>query len=296
MCEEFKINKLQKIKSLYDKGLSGHEIAKLTSYNRSYVYRVVSKLIKSRDINAKETSKSEKGQGRRLGVSFKNNVHAQRVRFFVSFMSDKYKSHPNSNFKEFIPGVNIQCKGRVIYGYASKKFDGVDEVAALNNSLDFWNHVVRRLEDRLNIVIGGRGKPAFEFLYEETETRDSELGADAVDRGKRWIVTHDDDGKLRLCTDWSDDGINHETYHSRDSHVDSLTFNRHMNSILNNPNAPNHAEIVKLLYAQADINKETAEFTKESAAAMLSLVKFLDSGVKKDDSVFVDDSFADYFG
>jgi len=294
MCEVFKINKQQKINGLYDKGLSGHEIAKLTGFNRSYVYRIVSKIVKSRDKNVKETTTVKKGQGRRLGVSFKNNVHAQRVRFFVSFMSDRYRSHPNSYFKDFLPDVNIQCKGRVIYGYASKKFDGVDEASALENSLDFWNHVIRRLEDRFNIVIGGRGKPAFEFMYEETETRDSDLAGDAVDRGRRWVVNHDDDGKLRLATDWSDGELNHETYHSRDGHVDSLTFNRHMNSILNNPSAPSYSELVKLVCVQADLNKDTAEFTKEGAAAMLSLVNVL-KPVKR--SRPVDDlSFANYFG
>lgn len=288
------MSKISKISTLYKKGLSGHEIAKLTGFNRSYVYRVISKINKA---ITKETSDVEEGQTRRRVVSSNNNVHAHRVRFFVRLMGDKYRKNPNARYVDFVPDVDVTCKGKVIYARSKKKFGGVDEVAAMEASLSFWDHVARRLEDRLNISIGGRGKAAFEFLYEETETRDSELAADGVVRGRRWVVTHNDDGKLRLATDWSDGELNHETYHARDGHLDSITFNRFVNGVLDAPDAPTYDELVKLMARQAVLNGETSALNKEGAAGLKALIDVLNVGKKDvDDSRDVFVGRPDYFG
>lgn len=290
------MKKLDKIKELYEKGLSGYEIAKYTGFASSYVYRIIAMLNKA----IQKGNKSNVG-----GVTtesffpLKKNVHAQRVRFYVRFMGDKYRANPNSRYLEFIPDVDISCKGKVIYATCRKKFDGVDEVDAMNNSLKFWDHVIRKLEDRLNIVIGGRGKAAFDVLYEENETRDSDLAADATKRGVRWVVNHNEDGKLRLTTDWSDNELNHETHHKRDSHVDSLTIENFMNGVLNSPDAPGYDEIVRLIAAQSSINKETAIINKEGANGLNALIKLLqnsDHGSVGGSDFVVDTSDLDYFG
>lgn len=260
----------ERVKTLYAEGKKGHEIAELTGINRSYVYRIIKKINK---ITEKETSLLNGGGVGDVTSPKLLNVHAQQVRFFVSFMSDRYKSHPNRNFKEFIPDVTIQCEGRFIYASCTKKFEGSNELESMRVSLNFWDHVQRRLEDRLGISIGGRGKVAFEFLKQEQETRDSFLGMRDFKNNKRSIVFHNEDGKLRLTTDWSDGEVNHETHHKRDNHTDSITFNDHVNSILNNPMAPTFAENVKLVHLLALSNKDALDGINSLSVMFKSFVE-----------------------
>lgn len=242
------MNKKDKVIGLYKKGMSGHEIARFTGITRSYVYSIIGTLNKIQDYR---TSPVNEGGDYRTTSTVNLNVHAQFVRFFITHMNDGYKSHPDRHFKDFIPDVDIQCEGKFIYAWCKKKFEGKDELEAMNISLDFWDHVKRRLEDRLRIVIGGRGKVAFEFLKQEHETRDSELCKDSIKENRDFKVYHNEDGKYRVGIDLSDKEFNHETYHKRDGHTDSIRLNAFINSVLNDPNAPDFAQLVKLVYSTA---------------------------------------------
>ena len=139
-----------------------------------------------------------------------------------------------------------------------KKFYAESEQKALWKSLSFWNDVIHKLEDRLGVLIFKKGSLAFEFLYQEWETQDSAVAIDAERKGHIWRVFHGEDGKLRLSVDWSEGTPNHETHHKRDSHVDSVVFEKHVNSILDNPQAPTFSELVNVVQGIAVANKETA--------------------------------------
>lgn len=275
-------NKSQKtiILDMVKEGYKPSQIASLLGYDRSYVYRICRKFNNNDFVHK---------QGQTCGQSVdknKNNVHGQRVRFFVHWMSDKYKVHPNTFFKELLPGLDVQCKGRVIYGRVKQKFPGDTQKKVLLNSMSYWDKVVVLLERRLGIVIYGRGKPAYEFTNEEWETEDSAFAVDGKRRGYNYRVYHSDDGKLRLDVNWSDGVPGHETYHFRDGHVDSITMDRFVNSVLDSPEAPSYGELVRVVGA-------IAEQQREGAAGLRALIDVLRPKDNFPDSFKVED---DYFG
>jgi hypothetical protein len=249
------------VRELYAQGFNASQIAKLKGFTRSYVSRIVRDLKDSDPevINAFLRSSPESD----VSSGWNKNVHAQRIRAYVHWMSDSYKSAPNKYFKNFVDGVDVGCQGKYIFLRSNKKkFYAGSEQKALWKSLGFWNDVLLKLEDRLGVLIFKKGSQAFEFLYQEWETQDSVVAVDAEKKGHVWRVFHSEDGKLRLSVDWSEGTPNHETHHKRDAHVDSVVFERHVNSILDNPQAPTFAELSQTVQQMAAINKETAQGLK----------------------------------
>lgn len=244
------------VAGLYSKGLNATAIARINCVSVSYIARLLRKLKKDNPglINNWLHESSVVG-----GVSSKKNVHAQRVRAFVHWSSKKYLSSSNAVFNDFVNGVDVSCQGKYIYLRAKKKkFFAENESKAMWKSLSFWNDVMLKLENRLDVIIIKKGCKAFEFIYQEWETGDSVVARDSNSRGYPWRVFHSDDGKLRLSADWSDGTPNHETHHKRDAHVDSMVFEKHVNSILDNPSAPTFSELSVVVKDIALCNKETA--------------------------------------
>ncbi len=245
------------ISKLYAQGLKPAQIAKVVNFSRAYVSRIVVQL-KDADpslVNRFLSASPDDEVG-----GWKKNVHAQQIRAFVHWSSDKYLKSPNAYFKDFVDGVTVICQGKhILLRSNKKKFYAESEQKALWKSLSFWNDVVHKLEDRLGVLIFKKGAQAFEFLYQEFETQDSAVAIDAERKGHIWRVFHGDDGKLRLSVDWSDGTPNHETHHRRDAHVDSVVFEKHVNSILDHPEAPTFSELTLMVRDIAVTNKETAE-------------------------------------
>jgi len=246
------------ISKLYAQGFKPAQIAKLKGFSRAYVGRIVREL-KDADPNLINKYLSSDPLDDVSG-GWRKNVHAQQIRAFVHWSSDKYLKSPNSYLKNFVDGVDVACQGGfIILRSNKKKFYAESEQKALWKSLSFWNDVIHKLEDRLGVLIFKKGSVAFEFLYQEFETGDSVVAVDAEKKGHIWRVFHSDDGKLRLSVDWSDGVPNHETHHRRDAHVDSVVFERHINSILDHPEAPTFSELTLMVREIALTNKETAE-------------------------------------
>ena len=261
------VNKLRKeVLKLYGEGFNASQIAKLKGFSRQYVARLLRdlKAAKPEIINSFLHQKSIS----KVGVK---NVHAQRIRAFVHYRGSDYKKSSSVFFKDFVPGVDVSCKGRFIYARSNgKKFFGEDEVKAMWNSLSFWSGVLSKLEDRLGVLILKDGVPAFEFLYEEWETGDSPVAIDAEKKGYVWRVFHQSDGKLRLSVDWSDGIPNHEAHHARDGHVDSVTFGRFVNDVCDSPQAPSFSQLSLLINDVVGVNKETALGLKSVVDVMRS--------------------------
>jgi len=244
------------ISRLYSEGFKPAQIAKLKGFSSSYIARIVRQL-KRDDPSIVNSFLSSRPDDSSRG--WNKNVHAQKIRAFVHWAGDKYNKSPNAYFKNFVDGVDVGCQGKYIYLSSNKKkFYAESEQKALWKSLSFWKGVISKLEDRLGVLIFKKGAQAFEFLYQEWETQDSAVAVDAEKKGHIWRVFHSDDGKLRLSVDWSEGTPNHETHHKRDSHVDSVVFEKHINSILDSPQAPTFAELVGVVRDVVAVNKETA--------------------------------------
>jgi len=251
---------------LYREGFKPSQIAKLKGFSRQYVSRVISDL-KDQDPSLVNSFLSSQPDDDSKG--WKKNVHAQQIRAFVHWAGDRYQKNPNAYFKDFVAGVDVACQGSFIILRSNKKrFYAESEQKALWKSLGFWSDVIHKLEDRLGVLIFKKGAQAFEFLYQEFETQDSAVAVDAEKKGHVWRVFHSDDGKLRLSVDWSEGTPNHETHHKRDSHADSVVFERHINSVLDNPQAPSFAELTCMVREIALVNKETAQGLKAVVEVM----------------------------
>lgn len=279
------------ISKLYSEGFKPAQIAKLKGFSRSYISRIVRSLKESnpelKDLFVRSSMPDDVSKG------WNKNVHAQRIRAFVHWAGDKYNKSPNLYFKNFVDGVDVGCQGKYIYLRSNKKkFYAESEQKALWKSLSFWNDVILRLEDRLGVVILKKGSQAFEFLYQEWETQDSAVAIDAERKGHIWRVFHSIDGKLRLSVDWSEGTPNHETHHKRDSHVDSVVFEKHINSILDNPQAPTFAELISVVQEITVVNKESATGLKAVVEVMKS--QFPDK--RNIDPVDLEGVRPDYFG
>jgi len=243
------------VSRLYRDGFNASQIAKLKGFSRQYISRL---LVDLKDVNPSLVNSFLSSRPDDVGVGRKN-LHAQQLRVTVHDKSSKYLKNPQVYFKNFVDGVDVACQGDyIIIRSNQKRFYAESEVKALWKSLDFWNGVISKLEDRLGVLIFKKGCEAFRFLYGEFETGDSVVAVDCEKRGIIWRVFHSDDGKLRLDVDWSEGVPNHETHHKKDNFVDSITFNNHVNSILDNPHAPTFAELVKVVQEVAVVNKETA--------------------------------------
>ena len=256
----------QDVSRLYCEGFKPSQIAKLKGFSRQYISRVL-KDLKDADPSLINSYLSHSPDDQTGG--WKKNVHAQQIRAFVHWSSAGYKKSPNVYLKNFIDGVDVACQGKFIFIRSNKKkFYAESEQKALWKSLGFWNDVIHKLEDRLGVLIFKKGAQAFEFLYQEFETQDSAVAIDAERKGHIWRVFHGDDGKLRLSVDWSEGTPNHETHHKRDAHVDSVVFEKHVNSILDNPQAPTFAELTNMVREIAVVNKETAQGLKTVVEVM----------------------------
>ena len=207
--------------------------------------------------------------------SGKKNVHALKVRAFVHWMSVSYKRSPNKNFQigDGLGGsVVVQCQGRQIFmSSPGVKHWGDTENKAMWRSVSYWRGVISRVERRLGVVILKENSVAYEVLYHEWETSDSVVARDASNRGHVWKVFHSDDGKLRLSVDWSGGEECHESHHVRDGYVDSVTFDKFVNGVLNHPDAPGIPEIAKLIFS-------TQEQLNQTAAGLNSIVSVIKPG------------------
>lgn len=281
--------KLRKeVLKLYGEGFNASQIAKIKGFSRQYIGRLIRdlKVVKPSIVNSYLHQKESKSIGSK-------NVHAQRIRAFVHYAGSGYKKSSNVFFKDFVPGVDVSCKGRFIYCRSNgKKFFGEDEVKAMWSSLSFWSNVLSKLEDRLGVLILKDGVAAFEFLYEEWETGDSPVAVDAESRGNVWRVFHQADDKLRLSVDWSDGSPNHETHHARDGHVDSVTFGKFVNDVCDSPQAPSFSQLSLLIKDIVGVNKETAQGLK----AVVDVLKA--KSIKPDpvEPVDLEGVRPDYFG
>jgi len=256
------------ISRLYRDGFKPAQIAKLKGFSRQYISRIL-KDLKDQDPSLINSFLNSRPDPSAPSKGWNKNVHAQQIRAFVHWASDKYNKSPNAYLKNFVDGVDVGCQGKYIYLRSNqKKFYAESEQKALWKSLAFWDHVIRKLEDRLGVMIFKKGAQAFEFLYQEWETQDSAVAIDAEHRGHIWRVFHSNDGKLRLSVDWSEGTPNHETHHKRDSHVDSVVFEKHVNSILDNPQAPTFAELINVIQETVVANKETATGLKTVVEVM----------------------------
>ena len=317
-----KKTKKEEIFDLLKDGYSSSQIARITGYNRSYVYAVVKKIkdlypinymlessrLEGVDLYGKVgyvscgTSKGNEGRGASVSCGGLVNVHAHRIVARVWWMSSSYKKNPNRVFKEFVPDVDVVCKGKRIYLVSRKRFHGESEVKAMWSSLSFWERVLLKLQDRLKIVIFKRGCEAFTFVREETETADSVVAKDAEGRGDILRVFHSEDGKLRLSTDRSLGEHNHETHHKRDGHLDSIVFNRFVNSVLDNPDAPDYAELLRLFKANqlevGNLLSSMSVFSEElnNIAVLLKLLVKSQGVGPSGSSAPVDLSEVDYVG
>jgi len=264
-----------KVKKLYSDGFSASSIARLLGVSRQYV----SKIVRGLKISDPKVVASYERESERFVRGSRKNVHAQRIRAFVHWAGPKYEQSSNVYFKDFVSGVDVSCQGKFIYCTAKKKFNGETETKALWKSLSFWRDVLSKLESRLGVMIFKGGSQAFEFLYQEWETGDSPVALDAERKGHIWRVFHSEDGKLRLSVDWSDKVPSHETHHKRDSHVDSIVFEKHVNSILDNPSAPTYSELVGLV-------KDIAVHNRETAVSLTAVSEVLKSQFPKREDVF----------
>jgi len=264
-----------KVKKLYSDGFSASSIARLLGVSRQYV----SKIVRGLKISDPKVVASYERESERFVRGSRKNVHAQRIRAFVHWAGPKYEQSSNVYFKDFVSGVDVSCQGKFIYCTAKKKFNGETETKALWKSLSFWRDVLSKLESRLGVMIFKGGSQAFEFLYQKWETGDSPVALDAERKGHIWRVFHSEDGKLRLSVDWSDKVPSHETHHKRDSHVDSIVFEKHVNSILDNPSAPTYSELVGLV-------KDIAVHNRETAVSLTAVSEVLKSQFPKREDVF----------
>lgn len=247
-----------KVRALYRDGFSSRSIASTLGLSVSYVSRLLRSLKVSDPSLVNSFLLSRDGSD--SGIVEGRNVHAQRIRCYVHWSKPSYDTFSTSYFKDFVDGVDVSCQGKYIYLRSTgKKFKGESESKALWNSLGFWRDVISRLENRLGVMIFKKGCRAFDFVYSEWETRDSSVAMDAERRGYVWRVFHTEDGKLRLTVDWSDGSPNHETHHKRDAHVDSIVFNSHVNSILDNPQAPTFAQLSSVIRDIVVVNRDTAQ-------------------------------------
>lgn len=259
---------------LYKEGWSAGAISKKLSFSKSYVARIVRELKEENPQIINNHLRESQAQDFSFSAAQRKNVHAMKIRAFVHWMGDSYKKSSSQYFKNFVDGVDVGCQGKFIYlSTRDRRFYAESEQKAMWKSLSFWQGVLAKLEERLGVVIMKRGTRAFEFLYHEYETQDSVVAYDAEERGHVWRVFHAEDGKLRLSVDWSEGTPNHETHHKRDSHVDSVVFEKHVNSILDNPQAPTFAELSKTVQQIAAVNQQTAEGLKAVVDVMKSNIQ-----------------------
>lgn len=187
----------------------------------------------------------------------RHNIHALRLRVHVHWMHERYKNAPNQFYEEF-HGVRVDCHHRyILVETKGQRFYGVTPEKALWNSLGFFKRLIRKLENRLGVVILKDGSCAFEVLYAEWEEGDATEAIDAERRGTRWMVFHPADGKLRVTTDHSF-SPSLEFHHVRDAYQDRTTWTKQVNAILSNPECPTMPELAKALALQVELSHETA--------------------------------------
>lgn len=273
-------SKRDHIARLYHEGFIGSQIAQFTGYSRSYVYQVIKDLREEEVSGVVPDSGGQACPSSPVPPSGDKNVHAQRVRVQVHHAKPSYWKQSNKHLDLVVRGrkVSVQCQGRFVYLRAAARFWGADEEKAMWNSLSWWRLVVARVESRLGLTCFKRGAVAFEFTYHEWETAGSVVERDASARGERWQVWHSEDGKLRLSVDRSR-GSCHETHHARDGHVDSVTFNRFLNGILDHPDAPGVPEIARLMLTTQKQLSETQAQLHEVASGMRAIVDIIRGSV-----------------
>lgn len=208
------------------------------------------------------------------------NVHAQRWRVLVRHKGSKYLKNPNVLLSSFPDGcggsVLVDCQNDyVLLRSKGQKFWGVDEEDALYKSLDFWVGVLRRLESRLGIVVIKKGSVDMLQTYAEFETSDSVVCEDAASRGRMWRV-FGRDGKLRLSTDMSDGGRNHETHSARSAFRDSEVWNEHVNFVLDTPvSFEDLSKMVQFIMKAQSVNvKQIKELSEGLAAVVAAFAKY----------------------
>ena len=275
----------KRIEGLFKDLYTPAQIVKLTGLGRSYVYRVCEDLAKKEN---RGHLGDKKGETRPLCPlppnSDKSNVHAMKVRAFVHWMSPKYKASPNQFWSDVVHGVEVQSSGRLLYLSAKgEKFFGGDEEKALWNALGFWKAVLRKVEEKLGVVVLKPKAHNFEFVYWEWETQGSVVARDAAERDTIWRVYHSEDGKLRLDVDWSLPRGSHETHHKRDALSDSETFNRQINDMLDNPQAPTLPELAAMVRSLVVVVGEQGNNLRDVTIGLAAVVDVLRPQVFKNE-------------
>jgi transposase-like protein len=201
-------------------------------------------------------------------------LHAQKFRIeLIKPIDERYKKNINKIFQ--IDGHDIQCFSDTVCIQAREHFDfyGKTEDEAIALSLEYWDSLFLKLENRIETMILKDQKMNITQTYAEWATTPCELAKECAKRDYE-IRIYAKDGKLRYTTDKSLK-FEREAHHHITGKKDSETGNRFLNDVLDHPEVPVYSEMINLLGSTLETLRAQGKQNELTATALHGITEYL---------------------
>lgn len=167
--------------------------------------------------------------------------------------------------------INVGKGFLEIYAKEGLVFEGPDEWACMALALQFFERVGLRLENDLGVKLIKPRSQNWELVKSEWATEGSEVAERHIGDGAALKVFATENGNLWFWGDWSKKTPEHETSNK----VDSVEVNKHLND-WRDFHPPTNSQLFGMLQKVLELQVQTAEFQKEQAAGLATIIKLME--------------------
>ena len=201
-------------------------------------------------------------------------LHAQEFNIKILYKTPYYDKVRARKSLFYLDGNTIRLYRRSLEVYAGKKcsFYGKTAQEATSHSVDYWNLVFMKLENRLKIIIvKGENTSIRQAAAHYAETN-NELAQDYYKKQQKLRIKAPEDGKTWLLIDNSFQLHELETIHPATAKADSATIQRYFIDMRDN-SPPTLSQLSSIVYGAAS---NTAEFGKNIKSHIAAISRLAD--------------------
>lgn len=206
-------------------------------------------------------------------VSVRGRLEAQQWVIRILWAGPRYKERlkRKENFIPDLDGNYLKLHKELIEIYSNRVFYG-EPKEAFKSSLVYWEHFVRKLEHKLNVVLIKPGEADNWRLVKggEYALEDSPIAKKAFVDGSKIRFFWPDDGKLFFTCDWSE-VLEHEHHHPEYSKLHAERLKKQIVDFSRYDPRTN-SELESLFSRIVDFQAKQAELNKETAAGLASVL------------------------
>lgn len=218
------------------------EIAQRRQTSEQAVYKIVKKLKEKGLLNSGNEAFNLYESTQPLIQPLAMRLHGQEWNIKLISSSSKYYEKKKKANTLVIDGNTIRLYDKSIEIYSGQSFFEKDENRATAVSIVYWMRFFARLENELQVILVKPRVSNINLVNQHYGETNSEMAKDAIQRGHKYRIETDDDGKLWFTIDNSWNLKEMETIHPETAKDDMTKVQKQVND-WRNYDPPTNSEL-----------------------------------------------------